>query len=71
TFSDLTESGTIRLYTLNATLVKQIPFDGTNAGIVTWDGRNSDGEAVASGVYFVHIESAGGEKRILKVGIER
>jgi hypothetical protein len=28
--------------------------------IVPWDGTNSDGDAVAAGVYFIRLEAAGG-----------
>lgn len=71
TISDLTESGTIRIFTINAELVRELRYELTNAGIVTWDGKNSDGVNVASGVYLLFIEATSGDKKTFKVGIER
>jgi len=70
-FSDLTEEGTIRIYTLDAGLVRSIDFSISDAGIVHWDGKNGRGQNAASGIYLIHIESGKGEKKIFKLGIER
>jgi hypothetical protein len=71
TISNLTDTGTVRIYTLNASLVKEAPYSSGQAGVLTWDGKNNKGENIASGVYLLHIESSTGEKKILKLGVER
>lgn len=71
TFSALTETGVLRIYSLDNRLVTEIPYDTTNGGVVRWDGRNGDGAEIVSGVYFVRIEASTGESRILKFGVER
>lgn len=52
---------TIKLYTFSGRLVKTLVDEGKPSGFwsVEWDGRNKDGEDVASGIYFYHIESDG------------
>lgn len=57
------DSGTlqIKVYDLIGNLVwetdKGVTADNTEN--ITWDGRNGDGEQVASGIYIVHISGAG------------
>ncbi len=61
---------TISIYNIHGELVKEMHYDpgiaggakGTNK--VTWDGKNSGNQAVASGIYLVHIKSDGFEKTI-------
>src|SRR4051812_27704430 len=50
TVTNLTEEGTVRIYTLGAQLVKKLTYDLSNAGTVTWDGKDSGGEKARSGV---------------------
>ncbi|MCX5794045.1 MAG: PepSY domain-containing protein [Elusimicrobia bacterium] len=55
---------TIKLYTLNGTLVGTL-FDGdvpAGKGSVDWFGNNGAGNRVASGVYLVHMSGPGGSK---------
>lgn len=42
----------------------------TGVGSVTWDGRNEEGKAVASGVYFLQVES-GGADEVRKIAVVR
>ncbi|MCG3204747.1 MAG: hypothetical protein KCHDKBKB_01463 [Elusimicrobia bacterium] len=69
--TNLTESGTVRIYSLSAELIKKITYDLVDVGVVSWNGTNEDGEPVKSGVYLINIESSAGENKTLKVGIER
>ncbi|HEX5131921.1 MAG TPA: kelch repeat-containing protein [Candidatus Krumholzibacteria bacterium] len=51
----------LRVYDVNGAAVRTL-FDGTATGGVTsltWNGRDDDGRAVASGVYFYRLETAG------------
>jgi len=55
---------TLRLYTLNGTLVGTL-FDGdvpAGKGSVDWAGQNSAGNRVASGVYLLHMTGPGVSK---------
>lgn len=65
TFSNLPEGTQIKIYTLHGELVREL--DATQA---LWNGRNSNGESVSSGVYFVRIHGPGAEKT-LKVAVQR
>ncbi|MFC2061317.1 fibronectin type III domain-containing protein [Elusimicrobiota bacterium] len=56
----LTESADvlIKLYDMQGRLVSDIFDDSLEAGIhiTQWDGKNDDGDIVASGVYYLHIK---------------
>jgi len=69
--SGLTREGTVRIFTIDAQFVRELPYSLGDAGILTWDGKNENGQKVGSGIYLVHIKSGDGEKKILKLGIER
>lgn len=61
-----TQDGEIRIYTVTGSMVKLIDFTAVQAAAtpvaVTWDGKNSDGEYVASGVYLWVVKSGGTTK---------
>ncbi len=69
--ANLTESGQVRIYTLGMEFVREMSFSLADAGSISWDGKNKDGQNVKSGVYLIHLESSSGETKTLKVGIER
>lgn len=59
-----TESGmvTVKVYSIAGDLVRPVFQSEVQAGLwfqATWDGKNADGETVASGVYFVSVKGAG------------
>ena len=55
----------IRIYSVSGVLVGVIPFDDpTGGGEATWNLRNRNNQFVASGVYFYHIETPGGQTKI-------
>lgn len=60
TFANYPAGTTVRLMSLTGELV----WKGTAGvnGVLTWDGRNSSGRAVASGTYLALIEGAGARK---------
>ena len=68
TFSQLAAGTRVRLYTILGELVKDLSADAT--GIARWDATNQSGQNVASGGYFALIQT-GGEKKILKVMVQR
>jgi hypothetical protein len=66
---DMVPAGTrARLYTYSGELVREVTVDGT--GSFLWDGTNDGGARVASGTYLLLLE-ANGEKKTLKIGVER
>ncbi|MCK4409931.1 MAG: T9SS type A sorting domain-containing protein, partial [Candidatus Eisenbacteria sp.] len=54
----------IRVYDVSGRLVRTVDDSFREAGPheVRWNGRNGNGDAVASGVYFVRLEAAGNSK---------
>jgi|GEM_PF-1006646 len=68
TFSRMPVPSNIRIYTLSGEKV----WEGskTNASPLIWEGKNSAGEQVASGIYLVLIDGAG-QKKIRKLAVER
>lgn len=50
---------TIRIYNMQGRLVKTLLDESKDAGAykINWDGKNEDGETVASGIYLAHIEA--------------
>ena len=53
------DGATVDIYNMAGTLVRTL--DGEGADEVSWDGRNDEGDVVASGVYFLHIETESGD----------
>jgi hypothetical protein len=59
-FVNVPAGARIRIYSTAATLIRVLdPAPGDAGGTITWDLRNRSGKAVASGVYFYHVESGG------------
>lgn len=62
TFANMAERVTLRIFTPSGREVRRLEeTDGD--GILLWDGRNSDGDPVESGVYVFHVKSPGAEKK--------
>jgi hypothetical protein len=70
-FDNLTTSGEIRIYTLSGELVTTLRYSSFNAGTIIWNGRNSAGRNVASGVYFAYIKPESGATQLLKLAVEK
>lgn len=68
TFRNLPAGARVRIFTYVGERILDADADGS--GVFAWDGRNRGGGNVASGVYVVVIEG-GGQKRTLRVAIER
>ena len=52
----------VKIFTLAGRLIRQIPFASAQAGInysTVWDGRDQEGDAVATGVYIYKITAEG------------
>jgi hypothetical protein len=71
TFSDLTDSGEIKIYSAAAKLLKSLSYSPTESGVITWDGVDDGGTPLPSGMYLAFIKSSTGSKATLKFGVER
>lgn len=69
-FSGLTGQFKIEIYTLAGQKVREIEEDNSS-GSYPWNGRNSDGENLSSGVYLYVVTSNNGEKKTGKIAIIR
>jgi subtilisin family serine protease len=70
TFANLTQSGTIYIFTLTGKPIKKIIYNSDTGG-VRWMLDNENGETVGSGVYFYRITSDGVADKIGKLAIVR
>jgi hypothetical protein len=68
TFSDIPVDSKIKLYTLTGELIRELTANPS--GQAPWNGKNEEGEDVASGVYVAFVEGNGGKKNI-KVAVQR
>jgi hypothetical protein len=63
----------IAVYAVDGRLIRELTgptFQGDGAVSVTWDGRDSDGRRVASGIYFVKVK-AGEEEATTRITLLR
>lgn len=56
-FINLPTQAIIRIYSASGVLVRVLEHNSSISNELTWDVRNRNGQFVASGVYFYHIES--------------
>jgi len=69
-FVNLPPRATVRIYTLGGILVDVVDHDDpTGGGRAPWNLRNRGGQLVASGVYFWHVVTPGGDEQIGKFTI--
>ena len=64
----LPEGVTVRIFTLAGELVRDLRTDVTGEAI--WNGKNGDGDGVASGTYLALVKS-GSDTKTLKLAVER
>jgi len=70
TFDNLTASGTLRVYKLTGELVFEKDFVSVD-GKAVWDGTNTDGNHLASGLYMYLVTNDNGQKKTGKIAILR
>ena len=68
-FSNIPAGTRIRIYTMLGQAVRELEAD--TRGMAVWDGKNNAGEKAASGVYIVYMEDGSGNKKRIKVAVER
>ncbi len=70
--TNLPKECTVKIFTLDGSLVKTIKKDSESQTSISWNVKNEQGIAVASGLYIFHIEAPGiGEKIIKWFGVQR
>jgi C1A family cysteine protease len=69
TFDNLPANAEIRIFTVGGELVCKVSYVNAS-GRTTWDGKNDNGNVVASGVYVVLVKSDSG-KKIIKIAVEK
>lgn len=69
-FVNLPSRAIIRIYSTSGVLVRVIEHNSTTfGGSENWDVRNRNNQVVASGVYFYHVESPSGARRVGRMTI--
>ena len=69
-FVNLPTQAIIRIYSTSGVLVRVIEHNSSQfGGMENWDVRNRNNQVVASGVYFYHIESMSGARRVGRMTI--
>ena len=68
-FSNMSAGTRIKIYTILGQIVRELESDAS--GMAVWDGKNKAGEKAASGVYIVYMEDRDGNKKRIKVAVER
>jgi hypothetical protein len=64
-FVNLPSQAIIRIYSVSGVLVALVPHnDPSGGGEATWNLRNRNNQFVASGVYFYHVETPGGQTKV-------
>jgi len=68
-FSNMPAGTRIKIYTMLGQTVRDLEADAS--GMAVWDGKNNAGEKAASGVYIVYMEDGNGNKKRIKIAVER
>ena len=70
--TNLPKESTIKIFTLDGSLVKTLKKDNDEQTFISWNLNNEQGIKVASGLYIFHINAPGiGEKIIKWFGVQR
>ncbi len=67
--SNLPAAAHVKIYTATGRLLKELDADAAGQ-VLTWNGTDRDGRALASGVYLAVIEGTGG-RRTIKFAVQR
>jgi len=70
-FRNLTPTATISIYTVTGHIVRRIEKQTSDGAEVIWDGRNTDGDKVASGVYLYLVTAPNLDKQTGRFAIIR
>lgn len=67
-FTGLPETATIRIFTLNGTLIRTLEKAGPGRTL-PWDLTTNNQLPIASGMYLVHVELPGGLEKVIKFAV--
>ncbi|MDZ4700467.1 MAG: T9SS type A sorting domain-containing protein [Rhodothermales bacterium] len=67
-FTNLPPEATIRVFTLNGTLIKTISKNSPDR-FITWDLETDSGLPIGSGIYLIHVEVPGVTSKTLKFAV--
>ena len=67
-FTNMPDAATIRIFTLNGSLIKTIEKNSTER-FITWNLTTETNLPVASGMYLVHVDVPGVGERVIKFGV--
>ena len=69
-FTNLPAQSIVRIYSVSGVLVQVLYHnDATGGGVESWNLRNRNNQFVASGVYFYHVETPDGKRKIGRMTI--
>ncbi|MCL1971460.1 MAG: T9SS type A sorting domain-containing protein [Endomicrobia bacterium] len=68
-FSNIPSGTRIKIYTMLGQIVRELEADAS--GMAVWDGKNNAGAKAASGVYIAYMEDGNGNKKRIKIVVER
>jgi hypothetical protein len=69
TIGNLTTTANIKIYDVAGELIRKVDYLSED-GKAAWDGKNDNGNTVASGVYIIYVGNSQGKKN-LKIAVER
>ncbi|MGB0165606.1 MAG: hypothetical protein ACPF8V_02010 [Luteibaculum sp.] len=64
--TNLPTRATIKIFTVNGTLIRQIEKDDDVSTTVDWDLKNSANIPIVSGTYIIHINMPGVGEHVIK-----
>ncbi|MCL1973000.1 MAG: glycosyl hydrolase 53 family protein [Endomicrobia bacterium] len=68
-FANMPPGTHIKIYTMLGQVVRDLEADAS--GMAVWDGKNNAGEKAASGVYIIYMKDRNGNKKRIKIAVER
>ncbi len=67
-FTNMPEQATIRIFTLDGTLIRTI-IKNSPENWIDWDLRTEEGLPIASGIYLIHVEVPNVGSKVIKFGV--
>jgi hypothetical protein len=68
-FTGLPPVATIRVFTLNGTLIRTLDKPGGNSRTLSWDLTTDNLLPIASGMYLIHVDIGNGRSKVLKFAV--
>jgi hypothetical protein len=68
-FTNLPDVATIRVFSLNGTLLRTIAKDSPGIRSLSWDLTTDERLPLVSGMYLIHVDVPGVGERVVKFGV--